>query len=63
MYEYNILYNINYNILFIHLSIYNEYQEADIMENKLQIQKKPNCKGDDGYKTFSVRIKEETVKN
>ena len=32
------------------------------MENKLQIQKKPNFKGDDGYKTFSVRIKDETVK-
>ena len=30
------------------------------MENKLVINKK-NLKGEDGYKTFSVRIKEETV--
>ncbi len=31
------------------------------MTKKLQIMKKPNHKGDDGYKTFSVRIKDETV--
>ncbi|MDE5770644.1 MAG: ribbon-helix-helix domain-containing protein [Ruminococcus sp.] len=31
------------------------------MARKLQITKKSNLKGDDGYKTFSVRIKEETV--
>ena len=30
------------------------------MEDKLIINKK-NIKGEDGYKTFSVRIKEETV--
>ena len=30
------------------------------MEEKLVINKK-NLKGEDGYKTFSVRIKEETV--
>ncbi len=30
------------------------------MEEKLIINKK-NLKGEDGYKTFSVRIKEETV--
>ncbi len=30
------------------------------MENKLIINKK-NLKGEDGYKTFSVRIKEDTV--
>ena len=30
------------------------------MKEKLVIQKKP-LKGDDGYKTFSIRIKEETV--
>ncbi len=30
------------------------------MKNKLIIKKK-SLKGDDGYKTFSVRIKEETV--
>ena len=31
------------------------------MAKKLQIKKKSNLKGDDGYKTFSIRIKEETV--
>lgn len=31
------------------------------MAKKLQITKKSNLKGDDGYKTFSVRVKEETV--
>jgi len=31
------------------------------MTKKLKITKKSNLKGDDGYKTFSVRIKEETV--
>ena len=30
------------------------------MEEKLIIQKK-NLKGEDGYKTFSIRIKDETV--
>ena len=30
------------------------------MKNKLVINKK-NLKGEDGYKTFSVRIKDETV--
>lgn len=33
------------------------------MARKLQITKKSNLKGDDGYKTFSVRIKEETVRH
>ena len=32
------------------------------MKTKLIIKKK-NLKGDDGYKTFSIRIKEETVAN
>lgn len=32
------------------------------MDKKLQITKKSNLKGDDGYKVFSVRIKDETVK-
>lgn len=31
------------------------------MEEKLIIQKKDKLKGEDGYKIFSVRIKEETV--
>ncbi|MDF2567135.1 MAG: CopG family transcriptional regulator [Oscillospiraceae bacterium] len=29
--------------------------------NKIQITKKEAIKGEDGYKTFSIRIKEETV--
>ncbi len=32
------------------------------MDKKLIIQKK-SLKGEDGYKTFSIRIKEETVAN
>ena len=31
------------------------------MTKKLHISKKSNLKGDDGYKTFSIRVKEETV--
>lgn len=32
------------------------------MNKKLQITKKSHLKGEDGYKVFSVRVKEETVK-
>lgn len=31
------------------------------MKKKLQISKRLNIKGEDGYKVFSVRIKDETV--
>lgn len=31
------------------------------MAKKLQISKRANVKGEDGYKVFSVRIKDETV--
>lgn len=31
------------------------------MDKKLQITKRSSIKGDDGYKTFSIRIKEETA--
>ena len=31
-------------------------------DKKIIISKKSNLKGDDGYKTFSIRIKEDTVK-
>ncbi len=31
------------------------------MSKKLQISKRSNIKGEDGYKVFSVRIKDETV--
>jgi hypothetical protein len=30
-------------------------------KNQIQIYKKKHTKGKDGYKTFSIRIKEETV--
>lgn len=32
------------------------------MDKKLVIEKK-SLKGEDGYKTFSIRIKDETIKN
>lgn len=31
------------------------------MEKKLQISRRSNVKGEDGYKVFSVRIKDEVV--
>ena len=31
------------------------------MSEKLKIKKRPALKGEDGYKTFSIRIKDETV--
>ena len=31
-------------------------------DKKIIIRKKSNLKGDDGYRTFSIRIKEDTVK-
>ena len=31
------------------------------MNNKIKISRRANSKGEDGYRTFSVRIKEETV--
>lgn len=36
--------------------------EVIILNKKLEISKKPNLKGEDGYKTFSIRIKDSTVK-
>lgn len=32
-------------------------------DKKLRITKKPHLRGEDGYKTFSIRIREETVRN
>lgn len=32
------------------------------MPEKLKITKRSGIKGDDGYRTFSVRIREETIK-
>lgn len=34
---------------------------SDYMEDKLMIYKKDKLKGEDGFKVFSVRMKEETV--
>lgn len=34
---------------------------GDYMEDKLMIYKKDKLKGEDGFKVFSVRMKEETV--
>lgn len=31
------------------------------MTKKLQITRKSNLKGNDGYKTFSIRVKEDVV--
>jgi predicted HicB family RNase H-like nuclease len=56
---YLLVYVINYNIYFNSSSIYN-YVEVMKMAQKLKIQKK-NLKGEDGYKTFSIRVKDETV--
>ena len=52
-------YVVNYNISISHLSsiIVNEVK---VMEKKLIINKK-SLKGEDGYKTFSIRIKDETA--
>lgn len=35
--------------------------EVIFLAKKLQISKRSAIKGDDGYKTFSIRIKDETV--
>ena len=32
------------------------------MTNTIKIKKKENLKGEDGYKVFSIRIKDDTVK-
>ncbi len=52
-----VLYIITYNYSICQHIIYVRW---NVMEDKLIINKK-NLKGEDGYKTFSVRIKEETV--
>lgn len=35
--------------------------EVIVMDKKLIISKRSKMKGEDGYKTFSVRLKDETV--
>ena len=42
------------------MSIYN-HVEVNRMKNKIQIPKKEYSKGEDGYKTFSIRVKDDTV--
>jgi len=38
------------------------YNFSEVIKlDRIQIQKKADLKGEDGYKTFSIRIKEETV--
>lgn len=56
-------------VLIIYIITYYYIKNQDIimlevsrLDKKLQITKKSNLKGDDGYKIFSVRIKDETVK-
>lgn len=49
------LYNINVNIYLLEKSSYN-YVRGEKMDKKLQISRRSGIKGEDGYKTFSVRI-------
>ncbi len=56
---YNIFYVSYHNILLIEKSSYN-IDEVVRVKEKLVISKK-SLKGEDGYKTFSIRIKDETV--
>lgn len=55
---YYITYIITYNYLTCQVIL---YVRGGKMIKKLQISKRSNIKGDDGYKVFSVRIKDETV--
>lgn len=57
----NIFYVIYNNILLAEKSSYNSI-EVFCVKEKLIISKK-SLKGEDGYKTFSIRIKDETVIN
>ncbi len=58
---YNIFYVSYHNILLAEKSSYNIGEVVRVKE-KLVISKK-SLKGEDGYKTFSIRIKDETVAN
>ena len=57
----NIYYVIDYNI-YLFLKSSHTIGEVIAMAEKLIIHTK-SLKGEDGYKTFSIRIKNETVKN
>ena len=41
--------------------MFNISQRWTIWQKKLQISKRENVKGEDGYKVFSVRLKDSTV--
>lgn len=43
------------------MSRYNDSGGITMAANKIQISKKENVRGNDGYKTFSIRIKESTL--
>ncbi len=58
---FNIFYVSYHNILLTEKSSYNIGEVIRVKE-KLVISKK-SLKGEDGYKTFSIRIKDETVAN
>lgn len=45
----------------MHISQVILYVRGDNMSKKLQISKRSKIKGEDGYKVFSVRIRDETV--
>lgn len=57
----------DYNILFDVESSHNCFRlndwvnEVNNVEKKIKITKKGNLKGDDGYKTFSIRIRDDIV--
>ncbi len=55
----NIAYVIKSNILLCYLSIHNNC-EVILVQEKLVINKK-SLRGEDGYKTFSIRVKDEIV--
>ena len=55
-------YVINYNILFFKESIHNYCEVVVLDEKAIKITKRESLKGSDGYKTFSIRIKEDIVK-
>ena len=54
-----ITYNITYILYLCQDIIY--VRGWWLMTKKLQITKKTNLKGNDGYKTFSIRVKEDVV--
>ena len=57
-------YNVNIDYLVGRSNVskrFNWNVRGDFMSEKLKIKKRSALKGEDGYKTFSIRIKDETV--